>query len=155
MGGVFIPFLLKPGNAILTYVVFFFIGGGITGVCMIAWSMISDCIEIDEFKSGKRREGVYFGVMNFVQCSCSAFAIWVAGIVLSNVGYKPDINQTVAVQSWIKHINGTSTAVILVISIILCWCFPITMKKHKALREAIALKKAGKEYDTSIFENML
>ena len=153
--GLFVQFLLKPGDIISTYIVFFFIGGGITGIYMIGLSMISDCIEIDEFKTGERREGIYFGLMYFVQCCSCAFVMWVTGMVLSGIGYKADVNQSLSVQNWLIDINGITVATILIVSIVFCWFVPITKKRHNALREAIALKKEGKEYDTSMFEDII
>jgi glycoside/pentoside/hexuronide:cation symporter, GPH family len=153
--GIFIQFFLSPGNVMLTYIVFFFIGGGLTGAYMIGWAMISDCVEIDEYKTGKRHEGVYFGFMNFIQkCSC-AFVMLAVGLLLKEIGYVADAEQSLYVRGWIKSINGVIGAIALISSILICWLVPITSNKHKALRIAIELKKRGKEFDSSAFKDLL
>ena len=153
--GIFIQFFLHPGHIVITYIVFFFVGGGITGVCMIGWSMISDCIEIDQFKTGQRREGIYFGLLNFTQKIACAVSMLGIGYLLTAIGYKPGVDQTLNVQNWITGLNGLIGSAILVISIVLCWFVPLTAKRHKALRKAIALKEAGKPYNTTEFDDIL
>ena len=39
---------------------------GVNAVYQLCWAMIPDVVEIDEFKTGKRREGMYYGVAVFV-----------------------------------------------------------------------------------------
>ncbi len=152
---IYIQWILSPEKIFSIYLTFFFIGGGFIGVYMIGWSMISDCIEIDEFKTGIRREGMYFGVMNFIQKIASSFVIIIIGIYISMIGYEPDIEQTPHVQLCLKNLNGSITAIILFVSIVFCWLAPINRKKYNALKEAILLKESEKQYDISGFKDIL
>jgi GPH family glycoside/pentoside/hexuronide:cation symporter len=153
--GVGIQFLIQPGHTLLFYVLVFFLGGGLTSVYMIGWAMIPDCVEVDEFKTGMRREGLYFGVIAFAQKGACAIALWVVGLALSWIGYVPEAEQSEAALQGIRTINGGVEATFLVLSILLCYAMPMTREKHRALCEALALKKEGKPYDQELFEDLL
>jgi GPH family glycoside/pentoside/hexuronide:cation symporter len=153
--GVGIQFLIQPGRTVLFYVLAFFLGGGLTSVYMIGWAMIPDCVEVDEFKTGMRREGLYFGVIAFAQKGACAMALWVVGVALSWIGYVPDAAQSEATLQGIRTINGGVEAAFLVASILLCYAMPMTREKHQALCEALVLKREGKPYDREPFEDLL
>ena len=76
--------------------------------------------EVDEFKTGMRREGLYFGVIAFAQKGACAMALWVVGVALSWIGYVPDAAQSEATLQGIRTINGGVEAAFLVASILLC-----------------------------------
>jgi len=50
---------------------------------------------------------------------------------------------------------GWGTALLLIGSMIFCWLMPITREKHRLLREAISLKKQGKEFNTENIRELL
>jgi len=56
--------------------------------------MIPDVIEVDEFKTVQRREGLYFDLIAFGQKLGSAVTVWFIGIILSWVGYTPGATQS-------------------------------------------------------------
>jgi glycoside/pentoside/hexuronide:cation symporter, GPH family len=86
--------LVKPGNIVLFYALAILASGGVIAVTMINWMMIPDVVEVDEFKTGQRREGLYFGITTFVGKTASAVALWINGIVLEQVGYVANVPQT-------------------------------------------------------------
>jgi Na+/melibiose symporter-like transporter len=130
---------------------------------MINWMMIPDAVEVDEFKTGHRREGLYFGLTSFVGKTASAIGLLLTGYILEWVGYMaPDpqapakvIEQSPNTILGIRLIWAEVTAGILIFSIVLAFLLPMTRKKHYALREAIALKKKGKPYDAAPFKDIV
>ncbi|MFH1454467.1 MAG: MFS transporter, partial [Armatimonadota bacterium] len=78
--GIGLQFFASASNKILVYILFLLIGCGFAAIYMLGWSMISDCIEVDEFKTGKRREGIYFGAISFVQKTGCAIAMLLFGM---------------------------------------------------------------------------
>ncbi len=153
--GLFIQFLIQPGNIAFFYTICFFAGGGFTGVYMIGWSMIPDCVEVDEFKTGQRREGLYFGFISFIQKGACAAAMWILGMALSWVGYAPDAVQSEATLQGIRNIYGLGEMCFLILSIIFCYFMPMNKDKHRALCEAIHLKKEGKEFDETCIADII
>ncbi|MBT3181935.1 MAG: MFS transporter [Deltaproteobacteria bacterium] len=153
--GIGIQFFARPEWPYLTYFLFLFTGAGFASVFLIGWSVISDCIEVDEFKTGFRREGLYFGVIFFIQKILCAAAMWSFGIVLHKVGYIADVAQKPAALMGIRTVSGISVAVLLVVSILFCIKMPMTRGRHRALLEAIKLKNEGKTYDDKEIEALL
>jgi glycoside/pentoside/hexuronide:cation symporter, GPH family len=159
IGGI----LVKPGQMVFFYVLAALASGGVIAVTMINWMMIPDAVEVDEFKTGHRREGLYFGLTSFVGKTASAIGLLLTGYILEWVGYMaPDpeaatkiLDQTPNTILGIRLIWAEVTAGILVFSIVLAFLLPMTRQKHYALREAIRLKKEGRPYDVAIFKDII
>ncbi len=147
--------LVKPGQMIFFYILAILASGGVIAVTMINWMMIPDVVEVDEFKTGHRREGLYFGITSFAGKAAAALALWTNGIILEWVGYVANVPQTPKTILGIRLIWAEATAAILVISVILAYFLPMTRKKHRALLEAIRLKKEGKPYDITPFKDIV
>ena len=153
--GLFIQFLIQPGDTVTLYVLCFFAGGGLTGVYMIGWAMIPDCIEVDEFKTGQRREGLYYGFISFIQKGACALAMWILGMALSWIGYVPGAIQSESALSGIRLIYGLGETFFLILSIICCYFMPMTREKHQALCTAIQLKKEGRPCDEDLIADII
>ncbi|MBW2367906.1 MAG: MFS transporter [Deltaproteobacteria bacterium] len=124
-------------------------------VYIMGWSMIPDVVEVDECKSGQRREGVYFAVAAFIQKAGSALALWFVGFVLSRVGYVPDVEQTENVMWCIRLLTGIAPVFFIIAAMIFAYLLPLTREKHQALCEIISCKKDGKAYDLTCVEDIL
>jgi sugar (glycoside-pentoside-hexuronide) transporter len=146
---------IKPINHIFFYILILLASAGVVTTYMLTWAMIPDVTEVDEYKTGQRREGLYYGFASFVQKASCAIALGINGIILNWTGYVPGIPQSHDTLFGIKLLYGWGTAFFLIISIILCFLMPLTREKHRALREALQLKKEGKEYDEKPFADIL
>ncbi len=139
----------------MIYLMQIFAGFGLVGQYQIAWSMIPDTIEVDEFKTGLRREGSYYGIIAFLQKMATALAVFISGKVLTMIGYVPNVDQLPETLEGIKYLIAFGGTVFLLISIVLAIMNPMSRERHRALIEAIKAKKQGKEVDTSKFEALL
>ena len=117
--------------------------------------MIPDVVEVDEFKTGKRREGLYFGVATFVQKMGSAFALLILGQALLWIGYVPKVEQSASTLLGLRIMFGPILAALILASIIAAYFFPMTRERHKALLEAIEAKRAGEAWDETGFKELL
>lgn len=157
IGGI----LVQPGQMVFFYILAVLASGGVIAVTMINWMMIPDAVEVDEFKTGQRREGLYFGLTCFIGKTASAIGLLMTGYILEWVGYVAadptalTIHQTPETILGIRLIWSEATAAILVISIVIAFLLPMTRQKHRALIEAIRLKKEGKPYDTTAFKDII
>jgi GPH family glycoside/pentoside/hexuronide:cation symporter len=123
--------------------------GGWAAMWALGWAMIGDVTDVDELHSGRRREGLYYGVIQFVQ-KCSAGLVALAGgLVLSFVGYVPDVAQTPTALLGIRLTYCLGVALLLVISIALALRYPLTRAKHAELRDAIERRSRGEAIDTA------
>jgi Na+/melibiose symporter-like transporter len=148
--------VLESGGVFQAYLYGILYGAFNAPLWMITWSMIPDCIEVDEFKTGERREGMYFGILSFVQKLSVALAIAVSGIILQKIGYIPGTTeQTAAVLDNLKTVYAFLPAVFILISIILIALNPMSRDRHAALLEILSKKRAGEEYDETPIRKLL
>jgi sugar (glycoside-pentoside-hexuronide) transporter len=147
--------LLQPGMIITFYVFMTISSAGIVSVSLTGLSMIPDTIEVDEFKTGQRREGLYFGVNMFMRKFWVALALWIIGTTLSLIGYVPDQEQSETTLMGIRVLYSQGTAAVLFLSIGLAYLLPMTRSRHDALRHAITLKQQGKEWDNATIKQLL
>lgn len=150
-------FVMKAGSPIWLLGIFVItMGMGLNTQYQMALSMIPDCIEVDEFKTGTRREGMYYGITSLVQKAGAAITMAVCGFILGAIGYDGMAEvQSAGTLKGLTMMFGLGLGVFLVISIVINLLNPMSRKRHKALVEAIEQKKAGKAFSTEGFEMLL
>ena len=139
-------YFITPETAQLILPLAVVAGAGAAVAYLIPWSMMPDVIEFDELNTGLRREGIFYGFMVFLQKTSIAIAIFFVGRGLSLAGY---ITPTEAVQTpaqpesaleTIRLFIGPVPAVILAISIVIVYFYPISRERHLEAREELALR---------------
>ena len=102
-----------------------------------------DVIEWDELRTGRRQEGIYYGVMNFIRKTTGALAIFIALQVLGWFGYQtPPAGVTTFQQSAVtlnamRFLIGPLGAVLLFSAIAVAWFFPLTQERHARIRRLL------------------
>lgn len=89
---------LEQGQAAFLVVGMFLIGflNGAAGA--VAQSMQSDVIDYDEYKTGERKEGVYFASWNFLQKTAFGINLAFIGFMLQWSGFTPNVEQSLVAQ---------------------------------------------------------
>lgn len=82
---------LHPGQNILLYITAVLAGFGISVCYLVPWAMLPDVIELDELETGKRREGIFYGFIVFLQKLAVAGALFLAGFVLDRAGFQESL----------------------------------------------------------------
>lgn len=120
------------------------------------YSMMYDISELDEFVSGKRREGTIAALMSFSQKLGAAFALWLTGFVLDLGGYsgQADVQSDAALDA-IVLINTWIPGAIGLVAALLALAYPLTKPRFNALLKALALKRKGETPSTEGFEKLL
>lgn len=131
------------------------------------YSMGYDLVEIDEFKTGKRREAIITSLPQLVQKFGSAFGILMVGQLLSAYGYNKDLDVSTSAETVVqlvtdpKILNGMENistifpAILFTISLVALVFYPITRKRVNALMAQLKNKREGKPYNTDGFEALL
>jgi GPH family glycoside/pentoside/hexuronide:cation symporter len=118
-------------------------GVGVATAYLVPWAMLPDVIELDELKTGRRREGAYYGFFVLLQKMGLAIGLGLVSLTLGLTGYvtpppgatTPIVQPDSALQA-IRFMIGPLPAVVLIAGIFLVWKFPITKENHEAtLRE--------------------
>lgn len=150
-------FVMKPNSPLWLLGIFVLtMGMGLNTQYQLALAMIPDCIEVDEFKTGNRREGMYYGITSLVQKAGAALSMAACGFALEAIGYDGMAEvQSAATLNGLTWMFGAGVGAFLLLSILINAVNPMSRKRHKALVDAIQRKKAGEEYSTQEFEMLL
>lgn len=118
-GMVFIPFAVIVGFAM----------GGM--VC-IPQTMLIDTIDVDEYETGKRKEGSIFGCMTLFYKLSQAVTVFLLGLYLDLIGFNAALGMQ---EERVEALLGFSLPIGLFVSLaITIWCFSkYSLNKQKVL----------------------
>lgn len=142
-------YFVRPDQPNLIYLLAFTGGVGVATAYFLPWAMIPDVVELDELKTGQRREGSFYAFAAFFQKLGTGLVVWLFGMILGARGFvePPDnatieqVNAIVQPQSavdWIQFSLSILPALLLVASIICAYFYPITRKSHEDVLEQLA-----------------
>jgi len=132
-------FSLQPGQLGWMYGLAVLAGFGVSTAYLIPWSMIPDVIELDEWQTGQRREGVFYSFMVLLQKLALALGLFLVGQVLEQSGFivadagQPQPVQPESALLAIRLMVGPLPAIVLVIGLVLAYFYPITREVHAEL----------------------
>jgi GPH family glycoside/pentoside/hexuronide:cation symporter len=151
------PLVIIPGMANPVwgaYAMLFLSAIGCTAQYQVAWSMIPDCVELDEFKTGHRREGLYYATATFIQKIATALAMAIAGYLLGKIGYTDASQMTPEIANGIKYLFALGSSIPLAMSALVVVFTPMSRECHACLLQAISLKEKGKAYSVDGFRSL-
>ena len=146
-----------PGPSTFTWLLVFvvFLQMGQTAQFQCSWAMIPDSVEVDEFETGRRREGVYYACVSFIQKFAMAIAYLIGGFMLTWVGYDPSVELSSETLTGIAYLFALGQSIPLLITYLIGLFYPVNRDNHSALRRALELKKRGEPFSDDGFRNLL
>jgi GPH family glycoside/pentoside/hexuronide:cation symporter len=144
-------FFLQPGQVMLLFALGGLAGFGISTAYLVPWSMLPDVIELDELKTGQRREGLFYAFMVMLQKLGIAIGLFLVGQALNWAGYVERVpGQPVPVQPesalWvIRLVIGPLGAVILVCGLVFAAFYPITQQVHTEILMKLQRQRRSRE----------
>jgi glycoside/pentoside/hexuronide:cation symporter, GPH family len=128
-------FFIQPGQIGFLYLLCILAGIGVSCAYLIPWSMLPDVIELDELRTGQRREGIFYSLVVFIQKVCLGLAVALMLESLGWAGYiKPVGNipqlQPDAVLQVIRFFIAPVPAIALFLGLVLTYFYPITREAH-------------------------
>src|SRR5512137_328637 len=144
-------YLVQPGKIPLVLGMAFLAGLSVSAAHVLPDAMFPDVIEWDELRTGRRQEGIYYGIKNFIRKLTGAFAIFLALQVLGWFGYKtPPVDaqtfaQPAITTTAIRILIGPLGAVLLFSAIVIAWFYPLTRARHGRIKSLLARKNARKQ----------
>lgn len=142
-------FMVQPGQAVLVYALAVIAGAGLAVAYLVPWSMLPDVIESDELETGQRREGVFYGVFVLLQKLGLSLGLFISAQVLGFTGYiqsvpgQPPPVQPDSALFAIRVLVGPAGAVILLLSFVAVYLYPITKAKHAEIRAKLEARQAA------------
>jgi GPH family glycoside/pentoside/hexuronide:cation symporter len=140
-------YAIQPGQITLILVLAVMAGISVSTAHVLPDAIFPDVIEWDELRTGRRREGIYYGVKNFVRKLTGALAIFIALQTLGWFGYQsPPVGATQFTQPEsallaIRFLIGPLGALLLFGAMAMAWFYPLTRAKHDRVRSMLERKK--------------
>jgi len=140
-------FSVRPGQIPLVLWMAFLAGLSVSAAHVLPDAIFPDVIEWDELRTGRRQEGIYYGVKNFVRKFTGALAIFIALQVLGWFGYQtPPETATTFTQSpltltAIRVLIGPFGALLLFSAVAAAWFYPLSRERHARIRSLLARRR--------------
>jgi oligogalacturonide transporter len=151
-------FLVTPGGAsISVYILAAVVGFGTGGIVVMMYAIFPDIPDIDELKSGERREGIYAAMITFMRKLSSALAIFMVSTSLDFAGYVQPVEQVIDGVSQLVEQSQSDTFILvlrvifavvpillLVLALYFAYNYPLTPAVHQRLNRLLAARREGK-----------
>ncbi|NET53159.1 MAG: MFS transporter, partial [Merismopedia sp. SIO2A8] len=140
-------FSLQPGQISLMYGLGVMAGLGVSTAYLVPWSMLPDVIELDELKTGQRREGIFYAFMVMMQKIGLAVGIFLVGQALDKAGYIEGVTgdllpaQPDSALLVIRLAIGPIPTVLLIGGLILAYFYPISKDVHAQILETLQKRR--------------
>jgi GPH family glycoside/pentoside/hexuronide:cation symporter len=112
------------------YIVMAVAGIGLSTNYVMPYSVIPDVTELDYASNGVRREGAFYGLVNFTLQIGQAFANALNGWILAAFGYIANVEQGAQAKLGIRLLVGPVAAFFLILGVVVFSFYPITRKYY-------------------------
>jgi len=132
-------YFLQPGQTGLLYALCVVASFGVATAYVVPWSMLPDVVELDELRTGKRREGIFYAFMTLLQKMGLAGGLFLVGRALEWSGYVSErATQPESALRTIRAFMGPMPLLLLCCGLVLCYLYPITRPVHAEIKLKLA-----------------
>ena len=145
IGQVLFYFLMDPSRPFLVYIVPFFHTMGISAVFIILPALMADVIDMDELKSGRRREGLFSAASGFIIKMAYSLANGLTGVLLVWVGFNIDatVVENASSIETLRFWFAFGPIVFLASSILVLRNYPLTEKRIAEVQAELKIRRAA------------
>jgi GPH family glycoside/pentoside/hexuronide:cation symporter len=146
----FLIYTIQPGEINYLLTIAALAGIGVSAAYILPDSILPDVIEWDELRTGRRQEGVYYGIRTLIRKITGALIIFITLQVLGWSGYQapPDgaiqFTQPDSALFMIRMMVSFLGAGILLGTILLAWSYPLSREKYQRIQTLLAKKRNKK-----------
>lgn len=143
----FMIYTIQPGQTTYLLVVAALAGVGVSAAYTLPDSLFADVIEWDELRTGRRQEGVFYGMRTLIRKLTGALVIFLTLQSLGWSGYvtPPEgvvqYTQSASALSMIRLLVSPFGALMLSGAVILAWMFPLSREKHQRIQRLLEKKR--------------
>jgi GPH family glycoside/pentoside/hexuronide:cation symporter len=142
---------LGAGNGVALLVGHAVAGVFASAVWVIPASMVADVTDTDELETGLRRQGIFFGILNFGEKIAAGGALLFAGVLLSFFGKLRPVaglaDQTPAVAPFLGVLYGLVPAALLLIALALVLPYRLDRRTVNDLQRQLTAQRRLPAYD--------
>ncbi len=117
--------------------------GATQGAAMILGpSMKADVVDVDEYRTGERKEGSYFAIWNLARKAATGLAIAASGAVLQLAGFEPNMVQTRESELALRGLFGGLPMTLHVLAALLLLRFRLGREEHDSMRRTVEARRS-------------
>lgn len=143
----FLIYLIQPGNTSELFALSALAGIGVSAAYTLPDAMFADVIEWDELRTGRRQEGIFYGIRTLIRKLTGALVLFLTLQALGWSGYvsPPEgalqFTQSDSALHMIRLLVSPFGAVMLSGTIILAWLFPLSREKHHRIQRLLEKRR--------------
>jgi GPH family glycoside/pentoside/hexuronide:cation symporter len=144
----FLVYTIQPGQTNYLLIIAALAGIGVSAAYTLPDSLFADVIEWDELRTGRRQEGIFYGIRTLIRKLAGALVIFITLQALGWSGYvtPPDgvvqFMQSDSALSMIRLLVSPFGAVMLSGTVILAWLFPLSREQHYRIQRLLKRRRA-------------
>lgn len=127
-------YLYTPQDPYLQLISAGLAGLGLQWVCLLTVSMMTDCCDLDDVKTGLRREGMYQAMFNFAVKTGIGGASAISGLMLTLSGFGPKVTPSVETILNMRLLYAFSPVLFIGIGLVLTWLYPLNDRRMREIR---------------------
>ncbi|MFA6286174.1 MAG: MFS transporter [Opitutaceae bacterium] len=137
--------LINPAHPYWQLVLPFFFSIGISSVFTILPTMMADVTDIDELRTGARREGMFGAVMGFLMKLTGTLEPVLAGVVLLIAGFDSTLGAHQAPETILRMrlMFSLIPAGLMLLGLIVLWRYPLTREYMAEVKEQLLSRRAA------------
>jgi GPH family glycoside/pentoside/hexuronide:cation symporter len=113
------------------------------GADVVFPSLEADVIDYDEYRTGQRKEGMYFAAWHFAAKTALGGAAMLTGFVLAASGFEPNVEQGESARFAIRALMSLFPFSCFGVGTLLFLRFGLTRKEHARIRAALDARASG------------
>lgn len=118
-------------------------GIGVAAAHVLPWAIIPDAIEWDEWKTGKRHEGVFYSLTTLAQKATTAITVPLVLLLLEFTGYESLASQQPDSALWgLRIVIGPIPAALLCTGILFAIFYPLGREEHAQVVRELEERRA-------------
>lgn len=136
-------YVMFPAGRLEGPVLMAFFGGVLAGAIVLLDSMVADVVDHDELRTGRAREGLYFGVWKMGTKLSRALGLLVAGLLLGWIGFEEGAaTQSPEVAQRLAWIFGPVVGVFFLAGGAVLAFAPLTDARHRRVQALLRERRA-------------
>ena len=144
----FMIYFTQPGQTTYLLILSALAGIGVSAAYTMPDALFADVIEWDELRTGRRQEGIFYGIRALIRKLTGALMIFLTLQALGWSGYvsPPEgalqFTQSDSALHMIRLLVSPFGAIMLSGTIILAWLFPLSREKHHRIQSLLEKRRA-------------
>lgn len=134
---------IQPHQMPMVLIFAFVAGLSVSVAHVMPEAIFPDVIDWDELRTHSRREGIYYGAINFLRKLSSAFAVFLALQVLGWFGYQAPtegaivFSQSPTTLMAIRILSGPFVAAMIILATLLAYFYPLSRDRQARIQRTL------------------